>query len=150
MPAAETVESYIEQLPGDRAKPFAELRNVIRKNLPKGFSESFSSGMIHFVVPHSKYPAGYHCNPKQALPFISIASQKGFIAMYHMGMYADPQLLKWFAAEFPKHSERKLDMGKSCVRFKKPDEIPFKLIGELASKVTPDEWIARYEKNLKR
>jgi hypothetical protein len=151
MPAIdETVESYLDQLPAERAEAFAGLRNVIRRHLPKGFSEVFASGMIHYVVPHSKYPAGYHCNPKQGLPFISIASQKGFIALYHMGMYGDPKLLKWFTSEYPKHSEQKLDMGKSCVRFKKPEFIPLGLIGELVSKITPDDWITLYEKNLKR
>jgi hypothetical protein len=98
------------------------------------------------VVPHSLYPAGYHCNPEQPLPFISIASQKNFIALYHMGIYADKKLLEWFTKEYPKHSQTKLDMGKSCIRFKKPEQIPFQLIGELVSKMTPKDWIATYEK----
>jgi hypothetical protein len=148
--ATESIEGFISHLPEDRVNAFTDLRNVLKKNLPKGFSEVLASGMIHYVVPHSKYPAGYHCNPEQALPFISIASQKNFIALYHMGMYADAKLLKWFTAEFPKHSDSKLDMGKSCVRFKKPGEIPLKLVGELVSRMSPDDWISLYEKNLKR
>lgn len=147
---ASTVKEYFENLPNDRKGPMDELRKTILKNLPKGFKEEMSYGMVGYVVPHSKYPSGYHCDPKLPLPFLSIASQKNFVALYHMGMYSDPKLLKWFTDEFPKHSKTKLDMGKSCVRFKKPDQIPFKLIGELVSKMTPDQWIALYEKELKR
>jgi hypothetical protein len=146
---ARTPEEYIKSLPDDRKAAMLELRNVIKKNLPKGFSESMGYGMLNFVVPHSKYPNGYHCDPKLPLPFLAVASQKNFVALYHMGMYSDPKLLKWFTTEFPKHSKSKLDMGKSCVRFKKPAEIPFKLIGELASKMSPDQWIECYEKMLK-
>jgi uncharacterized protein YdhG (YjbR/CyaY superfamily) len=145
---AKTPEEYIQTLPDDRKEVMAELRSVIKKNLPKGFSESMGYGMLNFVVPHSKYPNGYHCDPKLPLPFLAVASQKNFVALYHMGMYSDPKLLKWFTTEFPKHSKSKLDMGKSCVRFKKPAEIPFKLIGELASKMSPDQWIECYEKML--
>lgn len=146
---ATTVEEYLESLPEDRKAAMTELRKQIKKNLPKGFSECMNYGMIGYVVPHSKYPAGYHCDPKLPLPFLSIASQKNFIAVYHMGVYGDAKLLKWFTEEFPKHSKTKLDMGKSCIRFKKADQIPFKLIGELASKMTPDDWIAKYEAVLK-
>lgn len=147
---AASPQEYIEQLPDERKVPMMELGNVIKKNLPKGFVEEMSYGMIGYVVPHSKYPAGYHCDPKLPLPFISIASQKNFIALYHMGIYADPKLLKWFTDEFKKHSKNKLDMGKSCIRFKKAEHIPFELIGELVSKMTVNDWIAQYEKNLKR
>jgi len=101
--------------------------------------------MLGWSVPHKLYPAGYHCKPEDPLPFLSIASQKNFIAVYHMGIYANPKLLKWFVSEFPKHSKSKLDMGKSCIRFKKMEDIPFKLIGELASKMTVKEWIDMYE-----
>lgn len=146
---AATVEEYIESLPEDRKTAMTTLRKEIKKNLPKGFTETMSYGMIGYVVPHSKYPAGYHCDPKLPLPFMNIASQKNFIAVYHMGIYSDPKLLKWFTDEYTKHSKAKLDMGKSCLRFKKPDQIPFKFIGELASKMTPDQWIERYEAVLK-
>lgn len=106
--------------------------------------------MLGYVVPHSLYPAGYHCDPKTPLPFLAIASQKNFIALYHMGIYAKPELLKWFTTEYPKHSTAKLDMGKSCIRFKKPEHIPYTLIAELAKKMTVKDWIATYEMNLKR
>ncbi len=146
---AATPEEYVESLPEDRREAINKLRKVIRKNLPKGFVEEMSYGMIGYVVPHKLYPKGYHCDPKLPLPFLNIASQKNFIAVYHMGIYMNPKLLDWFTNEYPKHSKKKLDMGKSCLRFKKPDEIPFDLIGELASKMTVTEWIALYEKALK-
>ena len=106
-------------------------------------------GMAGYVVPHSKYPAGYHCDPKLPLPFIGFASQKNFIAIYHMGIYADPKLLKWFTEAHAKASPKNLDMGKSCLRYKKAEDIPYELIGELVSKITPDEWIEMYERNFK-
>jgi uncharacterized protein YdhG (YjbR/CyaY superfamily) len=147
---AKTTKEYLESLPEERKAPMTQLRDTIAKNLPKGFTEQMTYGMPGFVVPHSKYPAGYHCDPKLPLGFVSIASQKNFIALYHMGIYSMPDLLKWFTDEFPKHSKAKLDMGKSCIRFKKPEQIPYDLIAELMKKVTPDEWIARYEMILKR
>ncbi len=138
-------DEYFEELPADRKAAMNKLRSVINSNIPDGFQESMSYGMPTYVIPHSAYPAGYHCDPKQVLPFLSFASQKNFIAVYHMGIYAKPELLNWFTEEFPKHSSKKLDMGKSCIRFKKPEDIPFELIGELAAKVTPDQWIEIYE-----
>ncbi len=126
------------------------MRQTILKNLPKGFEEGMGYGMLGYVVPHSRYPAGYHCDPKQPLPFVSLASQKNFIALYHMGLYMMPSLLHWFQEEYSKHSKKKLDMGKSCIRFKKADDIPYDLIGELMKKVSPDEWIACYESKLKK
>lgn len=147
---AKTPNEYYETLPEDRKEAMQELRKQFKKNLPKGFKEEMGYGMVGYVVPHSKYPSGYHCDPKQPLPFMGLASQKNFIAVYHMGIYSDPKLLKWFTNEFPKHSQAKLDMGKSCIRFKKPEHIPFKLMGELAAKMTPDDWINLYEKKLKR
>lgn len=143
---ATTPDEYFDSLPDDRKEAMNELRKQIKKNLPKGFKETMGYGMVGYVVPHSKYPNGYHCDPKLPLPFLSLASQKNFIAVYHMGLYADKKLLKWFTDEYPKHSSKKLDMGKSCLRFKKPADIPFKLIGELASKMSPEEWIDVYEK----
>lgn len=147
---ATTVDQYMEELPEDRKAAMTELRKVIRKNLPKGFKEQMGYGMIGYVVPHSKYPNGYHCKPEDPLPFMNIASQKNFIAIYHMCVYGDPKLHKWFTDEYAKLGLGKLDMGKSCIRLKKMDKIPYQLIGELASKITPDEWIARYEIMLKR
>jgi hypothetical protein len=147
---AKTPAQYIKELPADRKEAVSELRNVVLKNIPKGFKEVMSYGMLGYVVPHEIYPSGYHCDPKLPLPFVCIASQKNFIAFYHMGLYGNPKLLKWFVEEYPKHSKSKLDMGKSCVRFKKPEHIPHKLIGELMKKVTVKDWIECYKKNLKR
>ncbi|WP_312077264.1 DUF1801 domain-containing protein [Chryseobacterium sp.] len=147
---ANSVEEYISQIPKERQEVFRKLFNIIGKNLPEGFKEGCSYGMIGWDVPLETYPAGYHCTPGKALPFIGLASQKNFIALYHMGMYANPEILNWFTEEFPKHSKRKLDMGKSCVRFKNINEIPFELIGELSKKMTVQNWIDLYEKNLKR
>lgn len=145
-----SIEEYIDQIPEDRKEGFQKLRKIIVENIPKGFEETFSYGMVGYVVPHSLYPSGYHCNPKLPLPFLTIASQKNFIALYHMGIYAKPDLLKWFVEEFPKHSKAKLDMGKSCIRFKKPDQIPFDLIQELVKKVSVTDWVDTYEMNYKR
>jgi hypothetical protein len=146
---AATVDQYINELPEERKKPIEEIRKVIRKNIPKGFQECMSYGMVGYVVPHSKYPDGYHCDPKLPLPFLAFASQKNFIAIYHMGIYADPKLLKWFTEAHAKASPKKLDMGKSCMRYKKPEDIPYALIGELVTKLTPDDWIEMYERNYK-
>jgi len=144
------VEKYIDSLTEDRKSAMNQLRKVITKNLSKGLEEGFMYNMITYYVPHSKYPNGYHCNPKQPLPFISIASQKNFIAIYHMGVYASPKLYDWFVTEYGKKVDGKLDMGKSCIRFKKPEAIPFTLIGELVAKMSADEWIDCYESMLKK
>ena len=146
---ATSPEQYIKELPADRKAAMVKLRETILKNIPKGFKEGMGYGMLGYVVPHELYPAGYHCDPKLPLPFAGIASQKNFIALYHMGIYGSPALLKWFVAEYPKHSAAKLDMGKSCIRFKKPEQIPYKLIAELMKMVTVKEWIKCYEDNLK-
>jgi len=147
---ATSVNEYLNELPDDRKAAIAKLREVILANLPKGFAETMGYGMIGYVVPKTLYPAGYHCTPELPLPFMSVASQKNFIAIYHMGVYADPQLLAWFTAEYPKHCKTKLGMGKSCMRFKKPEQIPYALIGQLASKMTVEDWVAMYEANYKR
>lgn len=146
----DTPDLYISHLPEDRIAPMEALREVIKSNLPPGFEETMSYGVIGYVVPHTLYPAGYHCDPKLPLPFMSIASQKNFVAVYHIGIYALPELMNWFVTEYPKHAKGKLDMGKSCIRFKKPDQIPFQLIGELASKMTVEDWVRVYESSLKR
>jgi len=147
---AKTPEDYINEVPPDRKEALQKLREVILKNLPEGFIEEMSYGMIGYVVPHSIYPKGYHCNTKLPLGFMNIASQKNFIALYHMGLYGSGELHEWFKNEYPKHSKTKLDMGKSCIRFKKPDQIPYDLIGKLAGKITPQQWIDIYEKLFKR
>lgn len=148
--SANTPDEYILQLPEDRKQAIEKLRSTINQNIPEGFCEEMSYGMIGWVVPHSLYKPGYHCNPQLPLPFLSIASQKNFVALYHMGIYANDELLNWFINEYPKYSKRKLDMGKSCIRFKKTEEIPFELIGELISKMTAERWIEIYESNIKR
>jgi len=145
-----TVKDYLDQLPAERKEAFEKLRNVIIKNIPPGFKENMQYNMPSFVVPHSTYPDGYHCKPTDALPFVNVANQKGFIALYHMGVYAQPDLYEWFTSEYAKHCKRKLNMGKSCIRFKYMDDIPFDLIGELMTKMTVQEWVALYEKNIKK
>ena len=145
---ATSIEAYLNEIPLERKTAFTKLRKTILENIPKGFVEQMTYGMIGYVVPHSIYPNGYHCTPELPLPFISFASQKNFIAVYHMGIYANPELLNWFVAEYPKHSTQKLDMGKSCIRFKKADQIPFELIAELAQKMSVQEWITCYESQI--
>ena len=145
-----TPETYISQIPEDRIPYFNKLRTTILNNIPKGFEEQMSYGMLGYVVPKSIYPAGYHCDTSLPLPFVNIASQKNFIALYHMGIYANEALLNWFVTEYQKHCKYKLDMGKSCIRFKKPKAIPFELIGELMQKMSIEEWITIYENNIKK
>ena len=145
-----TPKEYLSNLPDDRKEVMQKLRNSIIENIPQGFEEVMSYGMLGFVIPHSIYPKGYHCDPKLPLPFMNLASQKNFIALYHMGIYADNKLLEWFVAEYPKHCKAKLDMGKSCIRFKKLDDIPYELIGELAGIVSVTDWIKTYESAFKK
>ncbi|PKV66120.1 uncharacterized protein DUF1801 [Polaribacter sp. Hel1_33_96] len=147
---ANTPEEYIEQLPENRKQAVQKIRAVIKKNLPKGFEEGINYKMLGFYVPHSKFPEGYHCDPKLPLPFINLASQKNSVNLYHMGIYAKKELLDWFVKEYTKYCKYKLDMGKSCIRFKKMDDIPFDLIGELASKMTVNEWINTYNSAIKK
>jgi uncharacterized protein YdhG (YjbR/CyaY superfamily) len=147
---ASTPDEYMAELPEERVSAMKELRKTILDNLPDGFQETMSYGMIGYVVPHSIYPDGYHCTPELPLPFMNIASQKNFIALYHSGIYADEKLLNWFTSEYPKYVKTKLDMGKSCIRFKKPDQIPYDLIAELVQKMSVQDWIDKYESAVKR
>ena len=147
---AKTPQAYVDSLPEERKVAIEKMRQAIKKTLPAGFEEVMCYGMLGYVVPHSLYPKGYHCDPKLPLGFISLASQKNFVALYHMGIYANPKLLDWFVGEFPKHAKSKLDMGKSCVRFKKMNDIPYELISELASKMTVQDWIDCYESAFKK
>ena len=140
-------QEYLDSLPDERKLVIENLRKVIKSNLPEGFQEGISYGMLGYVVPHSIYPKGYHCKPNLPLPFINIASQKKFIALYHMGIYANPDLLNWFVAEYSIRVKTKIDMGKSCIRFRKMEDIPYELIGELAAKMAVSEWISIYENN---
>lgn len=147
---ATTVDQYLTELPDEQRSFVSQLREMVNAHLPEGFEEGMLYGMIGRYVPHSRYSAGYHCDPTTPLPFINLAGQKSSINLYHMGIYANPTLLDRFVEEYPKHVSRKLDMGKSCIRFKKYEEIPYDLIGELIEKMTVDRWIALYEKNYKK
>jgi len=145
---AKTLEDYLSEIPEDRKTAFQQLRDTIKQNLDEQFVECMNYGMIGYVIPHEIYPNGYHCDPKLPLPFMNLASQKNFIALYHMGLYGDSKMLEWFQTEFTKRSKYKLDMGKSCIRFKKMDGIPYDLIGELCKKMDAKQWIETYEKML--
>jgi uncharacterized protein YdhG (YjbR/CyaY superfamily) len=146
---AATPEEYIESLPEDRKEIIKEIRSAVKDNLPEGFEETTEYGMITYYVPHSIYPKGYHVNPKDPLPFMAIASQKNHIAVYHMGIYMDNELLSWFIEEYEKAVPTKLDMGKSCIRFKNTRKVPVELIGRLSSKLTTDKYIKLYEESMK-
>jgi len=147
---ASSPEDYISQVPEERKNALKKLRQVINANLPKGFEEGIQYGMIGYFVPHFIYPNGYHCNPKEPLPFMSFASQKNSVNLYHSGIYAIPEIHDWFVEEFTKHSNQKLDMGKSCIRFKKLEALPYDLIAKLCTKLTVDEWIGVYESKIKK
>lgn len=147
---ATTTQEYIDQLPEDRQGPITKLKNILSENLSSEFEEGILYKMIGFYVPHTRYPEGYHCNPVDPLPFINLASQKNFVAVYHMGLYAEKELLDWFVGEYPKHCTYKLDMGKSCIRFKKMEDIPYDLIAQLAQKMSAAAWIEIYEKTIKK
>lgn len=147
---ANTPTEYIAELPEDRRKVINKLREVILKNLPEGFEEIMNYGMLGYVVPHSRYPDGYHCNPSEPLPFMGLASQKNHIGFYHMALYCEPKILEWFTSEYSRQVTTKLDMGKGCIRLKNPDKIPYELLGELAGKMTVDTWITTYEQRLKK
>ncbi|MEX0272887.1 MAG: DUF1801 domain-containing protein [Flavobacteriaceae bacterium] len=147
---ANTPDEYVQNVPDDRREVISKLRKTIKDHLPSGFEECISYGMLGYVVPHSIYPQGYHCDPKLPLPFMNVASQKNFVAVYHSGIYASGELLEWFTGEYPKYSKRKLDMGKSCIRFKNMNDVPYELIGELCTKMTVEDWVSLYEKNVRR
>ena len=147
---AKSVDEYINKLPEERKEVVSKIREIILENIPEGFEETISYGMIGYVVPHSIYPDGYHCDPKLPLPFANVASQKNFVALYHSGIYADEKTLNWFVKEYPKHCKTKLDMGKSCIRFKKMNDVPYELIKALIKKFTVKQWIKLYETNVKK
>lgn len=146
---AASVDEYIKELPEDRKAVISELRSIINDNLPEGYEECMSYGMIGWVVPKSTYPDGYHCTPELPLPFMNLASQKRHIGLYHSGIYASDELMQWFVDEWPKHMKNKLNMGKSCIRFTNPSKIPFELIAQLCTKMTVKEWISLYESKVK-
>jgi Domain of unknown function (DU1801) len=146
---AKTVTEYLNEVPDERQKVMTAMRKALKQNLPKGFEECMLYGMVNYVVPHSLYPKGYHVTPQHPLPFIAIASQKNYISLYHMALY-EGSLLEWFQDEWKEHSTKKPDMGKCCVRFKKPEDVSIELIEKLAEKMTPAQWIVAYEKALKQ
>lgn len=146
---ATTPEQFIDELPEDRKAIISTIRKAIKDNLPKGFEEVISYGMLGYVVPHSIYPGGYHCTPKLPLPFINIASQKNHISIHHLGLYASKPMIYWFTEEWGKHTTKKMDMGKGCLRFKKAEDMPINLIEKLAKKMSVQQWIETYESNIK-
>jgi uncharacterized protein YdhG (YjbR/CyaY superfamily) len=141
----EEVEKYILAQPVERQEALRSLRETIQTNLPQGFEERMQYGMIGYVVPFETYPSGYHVNPKEPLPFLALANQKQYIALYHMGIYGDPALLDWFQKAYESLGIGKLDMGKSCIRFKKIDQIPLDLVAALCQKITPAQYVEQYE-----
>jgi uncharacterized protein YdhG (YjbR/CyaY superfamily) len=142
---ATSPQQYLDELPEDRKEPIQKLRRQILDNLPNGMEEAMNYGMLGYVIPHSVYPDGYHCDPKLPLPFMNLSSQKNFVAVYSMVIYAKKDIMDWFTSEYAKRCKYKLDMGKSCIRFKKLNDIPYDLIGELTSKISAEEWIQIYE-----
>ncbi len=145
---AKTVKEYLAGLPPERKAAIQAVREVILKNLPKGFEEIMQYGMIGYAVPHSVYPPGYHCDPKQPLPFICLALQKNHMALYMMNIYTDKETESWFIKAY-KASGKKLDKGKSCLRFKKLDDLALDVIGQAVGRKSVKEYIALYEKNHK-
>ncbi|MCK0107740.1 DUF1801 domain-containing protein [Flavobacteriaceae bacterium S0825] len=146
---ATSPKQYLAELPEERKEPIQKLRQQILDNLPEGMEECMNYGMLGYVIPHSVYPPGYHCDPKLPLPFMNLASQKNFVAVYSMVIYAKKEVMDWFTSEYTKRCKYKLDMGKSCIRFKRLNDIPYDLIGELTSKVGAEEWIQIYEEAYK-
>jgi hypothetical protein len=143
--SAKTVKDYLKELPADRREAINAVRGVILANLPKGYEECMSYGMIGYVVPHSIYPKGYQCNPKVPLPFVNLASQKNHMAFYLMCCYGDAKLKAWFEKAW-KATGKKFDMGGGCVRFKTLEDVPLEVIGELVAKLPVDVYIRRIEK----
>ena len=141
-----TFDEYIATIPNERRDAFTKLIQAVRDNIDSKFSEAYLYGMIGWVISKDIYPAGYHADPSLPVSFLGLANQKHYIALYHMGLYADPDLLSWFADEYAKTGNR-LDMGKSCVRFKKMDMIPYQLIGELVSRMSLDDYLKLYTAN---
>lgn len=149
MSTPNSISEYLEALPQERQEPMERLISVVRANIPAGFEEAISYGMPGWVVPHNLYTAGYHVDPELPLPFMSLASQRNHIALYHMGIYASPPLLDWFVQAHTEHSKTKLNMGKSCIRFKNVKNIPYDLIGQLCARMSVQNWIEIYEAEIK-
>jgi hypothetical protein len=141
---AATVAQYLKALPADRREAIEAVRGVILKNLPKGYAEGIQYGMIGYFVPHDVYPPGYHCDPKQPLPFVSLASQKNHMAVYLYCLYSDPDMLDWFREAWAA-TGRKLDMGKSCVRFKKLDQVALDVVADAIRAIPVKDFVAHYD-----
>lgn len=146
----ESVDAYIAALDETRQPVIRQLRQTVLANLPDGFVECINYKMIGYVVPHDLFPAGYHCDPSLPLPFMNLAAQKSHYGFYHMGIYAMPELEAWFRQRYAEEVPTKLDMGKSCIRFKNPKHIPYDLVGELVKKVSVEDWISTYQKAFTR
>lgn len=146
---ASTVEEYLSELPDDRREIIAAVRQLVLDNLGQGFEEGMQYGMIGYYVPHSVYPAGYHCNPSEPLPFMSLASQKNYCSLYAMSLYSDAETLAAFQLRW-KQTGKKLNMGKSCIRFKKLNDLALDLIAEHIGAVNVDDYIASYDRLRKR
>jgi len=141
---AKTVEEYLTGLPPDRREAISAVRKVILDNLPKGYQECMSYGMIGYVVPHSIYPKGYHCDPKLPLPFVNLGSQKNHMALYLMNLYGQPKNEQWFRKAW-EGAGKKLDMGKACVRFKRLEDVPLEVVGQAVARTPVADYIARIE-----
>jgi hypothetical protein len=146
---AQTVDAYLDSLPKERSHALRAVRRVILENLPAGYEEHMQYGMITYVVPHSLYPAGYHCNPEQPLPYASLGSQKNHMALYLMSVYGDPALDQWFRGAW-QASGKRLDMGKSCVRFRTLEDLPLEVIGQVIARVSAKKYVARVEAALQK
>lgn len=145
---ATTVAAYLNELPADRRAAIEAVRNVILANLDKDYEEGMQYGMIGYYVPHRVYPAGYHCDPKQPLPFANLASQKNYMSIYLMGVYGSSGLAQWFNQAWAA-SGKKLDMGKCCVRFKKIEDVALDVIAEAIRRQTTAKYVEQYESALK-
>ena len=145
---ATTVRAYLAGLPKDRREALQAVREVILDHLPKGYEEGMQYGMIGYYVPHSVYAAGYHCDPRQPVPFAGLASQKNHMSLYLMCIYGDQEQLEWFRDAWDR-SGQKLDMGKSCIRFRKVEDVPLKVIGQAVKRVPVRKFLAHYEANVK-
>lgn len=141
---------YIESIDSKFKEGYKKLLELIMTNIPDGFELQMQYNMPSFVVPFNLFPQGYHCEPALPLPFLSLGVTKHHIGVYHMGIYANPKLLKWFENEYQKIVPTKLDMGKSCIRLKNVKNIPYDLMGELAASMTPEQWIELYQNNIGR
>ena len=142
---AKSVDQYLAELPFDRREAINAVRKVILKNLPDGFEEGMQYGMIGYFVLHKLFPAGYHCDPSQPLTFAALASQKNYMAIYLMTIYGHKETEEWFVKAY-KASGKKLDMGKSCVRFKKLDDLPLDVIGQAIARVPVEKYIRAYQR----